>query len=122
MIEIDFRTALTSASGVSALVGSNIYPVVLPTDPTLPAIDYNIVAGSVDGTFNCRGTTKLRFEVNCWAADYLDAITLRSAVIDALDGLRTLTFVSRFLASQDFFEHDLLQYRACVEFYVWFNQ
>lgn len=121
MVESSFYNALSSAPAVSAIVGTRIYPLLVPTDSPLPAIDYSIIAGSTTGTFSTRGPSKLRVEVNCWGTTYGDAVTLRAAVIDAIglynDGVMTI----RFLMPHDFFDHDLLQYRACCEFYVTAN-
>jgi Protein of unknown function (DUF3168) len=118
MIEQDLITALTSASAIQAICGTRIYPLVLPKDPTLPAIDYKIVGGSNTGALTTRGVQRYRVEINCWGDTYLDAINLRFAVIAALDGTKVGSTAITYLMPQDFFEDELLQYRACAEFYA----
>jgi hypothetical protein len=118
MIETVFRSALTSATSVTAIVGTRIYPLVLPTDPTLPAIDYKFVAGSNTPTMDSMGVQKYRVEVNCWGDTYGDAVSLRYAVVKALSGYTSGNTSIQYLMPQDDFDNDLLQYRATAEFYV----
>ena len=118
MVETDFRFALSSASAVTAICGTRIYPVALPKDPTLPAIDYKFVTGSNTPTFDSMGAQRYRVEVNCWGDTYLDAIGLRYAVVKALSGYTSGALSIQFLMPQDFFAEDLLQFRAMAEFYL----
>jgi hypothetical protein len=121
LIEQDVYTALSTDSTVTAIVASRIYPVALPKDPTLPAIDYRFVAGSNTPAFGTSGAQRYRIEVNCWGNTYADAVTLRNAVVKALSGYRSGNTSISYLMPQDFFESDLLQFRACAEFYVLAN-
>jgi hypothetical protein len=121
MIEQSFYSVLSNAPLVSAIVGTRIYPLVVPTDSGLPAIDYAIIAGSAYATLTTTGWQKYRFEVNCWGNTYSDAVTLRNAVISSLNGHRDTAMSIQLIQPQDFFDHDLLQYRAMVEFYVYFT-
>jgi hypothetical protein len=119
MVEQAVYTALTSDSAVTTFCGTRIYPLLLPTSPTLPAIDYKIIGGGNTPTFTTMGTQRYRVEVNCWGATYADAVTLRHAVVKALSGYQSGNTAIEYLMPQDFFEPDLLQYRACAEFYVY---
>jgi hypothetical protein len=118
MIETVFRSALTSATSVTAIVGTRIYPLVLPTDPTLPAIEFTFVAGLNIPTMDSMGVQKYRVEVNCWGDTYDDAVSLRYAVVKALSGYTSGNSSIQYLMPQDDFDDDLLQYRATAEFYV----
>jgi hypothetical protein len=118
MIETVFRSALTSATSVTAIVGTRIYPLVLPTDPTLPAIEFTFVAGLNIPTMDSMGVQKYRVEVNCWGDTYGDAVSLRYAVVKALSGYTSCNSSIQYLMPQDDFDDDLLQYRATAEFYV----
>lgn len=121
-METQFRAVLAAADSITSLLATptSIYPVTLPTDAALPAIEYKVVGGSGKPSFNTRGIFRARMEVNCWGDTYDDAVTLRTAVIQALDGYADGTLSILFLQPQDFFDHDLLQYRALAEFYVWY--
>jgi hypothetical protein len=121
MIETDFYSILSTAPGVIALCGSNIYPVRLPTDATMPAIHYMVVGGTSQATFDTRGKQKYRIEVSCWADQYLDAITLRHAVVSALGQYSANGIYIQFLQNVDFDDHELTQHRATAEFYVYAN-
>lgn len=118
MIEQDFYQALSSSTQVAALTGSRVYPLLVPQDSTLPAIDYIFVGGTISPTFDTPGTAKYRIEVNCWGDTYLEAVTVRAAVIQALNGYRSATLYVRLIQPRDMFDHELLQYRAMVEFYA----
>jgi hypothetical protein len=69
---------LTGYSGVSDLVGSRVYPLVLPQVPTLPAVAYQQVS---DGTN--RGTTEVHgqwYQFGCHAETYAGAVALADEV------------------------------------------
>ena len=119
MIELKLAAVLTSAPPITALVGTRTYPVTLPTDPTLPALDYKIVGASTSPTFETSGLTKYRVEVNSWGNTYSDAVTLRDAVIGVLNGYQDANLTINLIQPTDFFDSDLLQYRAMAEFYCW---
>ena len=119
MVEQTLFTALTSSSAVTAICGTRIYPLLLPTEPTLPAIDYKFVGGANQPTMDTTGVQRYRVEINCWGATYAQAVTLRHAVIKALSGYQSDNTSIQFLMPQDIFEPDLLQYRAVAEFYVY---
>jgi hypothetical protein len=119
MIESTLFSILSSAPAITAITSTRIYPLVLPDECTLPAIDYSIVGGAAKSTQDTRGTIRLRWEVNCWGASYGDAVTLRNAVVQSLDNYVGQGIHIQFLMPQDIFDHELLQYRAIAEFYVY---
>jgi hypothetical protein len=121
MVETDFYTAISTATAVTAICETRVYPAALPDTPTLPAIDYRIIAGSNTPTFKTRGNQRHRFEVNCWSNTYLEAVTLRNAVVTALSGYTSGSMSISYLMNQDFFNDELRQYRAVCEFYVLYN-
>lgn len=120
MIESSLFGALSTAAAISSLVGTRVYPVVLPTDPTLPALVYLFVGGMGQPSFSTRGMQKARVEINCWGSSYSSAATLREAVIQTLAGYSDGNFDSMYIQSTDFFDHDLLQFRAMAEFYIFY--
>jgi hypothetical protein len=119
MIEQNIYQLLSTAPAITALIGTRAYPVVIPDDPTLPAISYSIVGSSAKATFTTAGTQRFRIEVNCWGSTYGSAITLRAAVISSLNGYSNGTVSIQYLMSQDLFDDELLQYRAICEFYAY---
>ena len=118
MIEQTLYSLLSSSTAITAIT-PRIFPLVLPTDVILPAIDYRIVASTAKATFDTSGTLRFRVEVNSWATQYADAWTLRDAVISTLNRWSDGSTSIQFLMSQDFFDHELLQCRCATEFYVY---
>ena len=112
MIELTVASILSSAPAISALVGTRVYPVTIPTDPTLPALDYKIVGGSSTATQDTYGNQRYRLEVNCWGDTYSDAVTLRAAVVATLSQYSADGVFISYLMPQDFYDDELLQYRA----------
>jgi Protein of unknown function (DUF3168) len=116
---------LTADAGISALIGTRVYPVVLPENPTLPALLYKFVGGQSDPTLDTSGEQKLRLELDCYGASFDDASALRDAVTAALNGYQGTLSDGTFLQNAwrlspgvDFFEDEPRQYRCMVEFYL----
>lgn len=126
MIETALYTVLSTAPEIIAITTSDrIYPLVLPTDPTLPALTYQIIAavplqpGLTPGV----SVVKYRVQIDAWGTTYPDAVTLRSAVIDTLipfTGAVGSVNIQRILPlnQTDFFVHQALQYQCRAEFYI----
>lgn len=127
MIEAGLFSLLSNTPAIAALVGTRIYPVVLPTAPTLPALSYQIVGAMSKPTLNNSGFQRFRMQFDCWGQDYSDAVTLREALVKALNGYQgllsdgTMLQNAQFIQPIDFFEHEALQYRCAVEFYLYFD-
>lgn len=81
MIEQTLYAVLKNDSAVSALVGTRIYPLVMPQDGLLPAVVYQRVSTvpitSLDGD---SGLDAVRMQSSCWATTYLGARILADAV------------------------------------------
>jgi hypothetical protein len=122
IIEQKFFSVLSALSSISAQCANRIYPVVLPQNVQLPAIHYSFIASSSKATQDGAGSQKYRVEVSCWGNTYSDAVTLRNAVITELDQYNQDGVFIAWLSNTDLFEHDALQYRAMVEFYIYSNR
>jgi hypothetical protein len=121
MIEQTFFSIISGFSSITAQCANRIYPLVIPQDVQLPAIHYFFIASSSKATQDTRGGQRHRVEVNCWGDTYADAVALRTTVITELDQYRADSVFIAWLSNMDLFEHDALQYRCCVEFYVYSN-
>lgn len=86
-IETGIYAVLTGDAGVSALVGTRIYPLVVPQDASLPAIAYQRVSGgptyTQDGDANL---TPARFQFTCLGSSYSQAKAVATAVRAAISG------------------------------------
>lgn len=77
------RSALVDNAGVVAIVGQRVYPVLLPQNPTYPAISYERISSTgQDGTSNRKES---RYQINCWARTYAGVVSLSAAVKVALE-------------------------------------
>lgn len=93
------RAHLAAQASVTARVGSRIYPLILPQDPTYPAITYSPIgtrrAPTFDGAPSLIGS---EIEIDAWGQTLADAETLGGilegllenfcGVFGAVDGLR----------------------------------
>jgi uncharacterized protein DUF3168 len=121
MVELIFDAALRASSAVTTLATGGIYPVRLPTDATFPAIHYLFVGGSSKATQDSYGNQRTRVEVSAWGDSYEDAVTLRHAVIAALSQYNQNGIFISFISIIDLDDHELLEFRALAEFYVYSN-
>ena len=86
-IESAIFSILTNDSAVAALVSTRVFPNNLDQGEPLPAIVYQEISGVDDN--DSGGSTNLvdaRFQVDCYAATYLETMTLAAAVRAALNG------------------------------------
>lgn len=77
------RTALTGNSGVSTLVGSRVYPLLLPQEPTYPAISYQRISNT--GQDGSSDRKESRWQFDCWGTTYAASVSLSAAVKTALE-------------------------------------
>ena len=86
-IESALYTLLTSDSSVAALVGTRIYPLLVPDGTTLPAVAYQQISLVPRKTHS--GPNALlheRYQLTVHASGYDSARTVRRALRDCLDG------------------------------------
>jgi len=117
-VESEIVTLLAADGGVSALVVARIYPLILPQDPTLPAITYARVTTS--RIYSSEGYSNLdnaMIQVDCWASTYAGAKALGTAVLSAMDG--SSTFSAVLIDERDMFEDDVEIYRVSMDFSTW---
>lgn len=120
MIEGALYNVLSTSSAITAIAATRIYPAVLPKNPTLPALTYRFIAGPVKPTMDTGGIQKSRVQIDCYAETFADAVNLRNAVVQTLHRYRDTNFQSLILdTGPDGFDHDLLQYVAIAEAYLW---
>lgn len=78
---------LSGAGAVTAIVGTRIYPVMLPQSQPTPAIVYELISSPRLGVIDARDTTHLtraRVQINLLSADHTVLRTLRDAVMAAM--------------------------------------
>lgn len=86
MIEQGIHWHLKSDSGVAALVSTRVYPVLLPQNPTYPAITYQRISGPRVPIYDGPSTMAApRFQIDSWSETYAGAKALAEAVREAMD-------------------------------------
>lgn len=83
----DFRAVVLGDATIAALVGTRMYPSLLPQNPTLPALTYQQVSGVreviLDGPVDL---VPFRIQVDCYAWTTLERDALAKAVRLKLHG------------------------------------
>jgi hypothetical protein len=121
VIEANIYSVLAADPGIAALAGTRIYPIELPEGPTLPALTYKMIYGLPKPTFSTSGMKRSRVQIDSRGSSYGDAVTLRQAVIVALDGYVDANINVQLCGWHDGFEDDARIYVACAEFYFYFG-
>jgi len=100
------RLHLLATAGVSALVGTRIYRLVLPQNPRLPALTLQRISRVTNDTMSGdTGPDDFRIQVDSWAADPAAAEQLAAAVEAVLRNWGSGDILrARFDGDRDFFE------------------
>lgn len=78
---------LSTYAGLTALIGTRLYPVVLPQGATQPAVTYQRVSTVRLRTFGApRLGRKARFQFTVWASSYSSRAAVAGQLIAALEG------------------------------------
>jgi hypothetical protein len=79
------RSILVADSAVYGLVGSRVYPQILPDGKAMPAITYQRqYKNPHDGLSGSFGTGVYNYDVSCWSDNYDEAESLGTAAQAAL--------------------------------------
>jgi hypothetical protein len=119
------RTFLLAGPTVAGLVGTRMYPAILPQNPTYPAITYQYIGGASDiSTDGPTGLTNLTFQIDCWASTYTAADGLFEAVRKRLNGYKGdaggVTVRGVFLVrKRDLYDNDAKVHRRSADWSIW---
>lgn len=86
--EAEMFTTLLATPDVVAIVGNRIYPGVLPSVPTLPALTYQLISAPRNMTQEGPSGMRPRYRWNCFAYTYDETTALAKAVALALKPFR----------------------------------
>ena len=129
MIANNLYTYLAAQAGITNLVSTRIYPLILPQKPTYPAISYSDEENNYTESFT--GQTdhvESIFQINAWAKTYAGATTLGTAIAVALKNttgsfggvtIQRCTVVSGPLTV---YEDTTETYRQTLIFSIWHNE
>jgi len=92
-IQDDLYSILSNAAGVTALVGTRIYPGIAAQDAASPLIVYKHISGVNRNQLNgSKIATSHRIQIQSWAAKPSTARSVIDAVETALDGTGYIVF------------------------------
>lgn len=118
--EAGLYQSLTSDPDVSKLVGTRVYPMILPENPNLPAITYQLISDVPQHTQEGFSHSDCILRVNCWGKTYDDAVSLSGAVASRLDSREIPGYDRLLLAGrQDLQDAQTGLFRRLMEFRAW---
>jgi len=111
MIEITVFDLLKS------LVSNRCYPLVMPQNPTFPAIVYTRIASTPQNVL-FGGTTldQVRMQIDIYAKTYKAAKTLAKSVRTSME---TAAFSATLQTDDDSFEPETDIYRVSMDYYIY---
>ena len=121
----ELRSFLLADATLTALVGSRIYPSVLPAGATLPAIVYFRVGGRTEhkpqSMMSGETTRNFTVQVQAIALNYDQADAIEEAVFSRMATLAG-TFGARPLAeTQDLYDETTKQYITASDYSCWYR-
>lgn len=118
--EIVLLRTLREDAGLSVLVGSKVFALVIPQGTKLPCITFQRIGGMPANTLSGHsGLEEIDLQIDVWARDYDEAKAIAKAVRAAMppSGPR---FSAHLIEDQDLYEDGTNYFRVNMEFKVWF--
>jgi len=125
-IESGLFNFLNTSAGITALVGTRIFPLKITEGAAIPALIYHKISGpsehSKDGDM---GLNHPRFQITCWAKTYSDAKAVRTAVTAALNGFANGGTMGVVVAQiivendADLFDPQTFEFGASIDAIIW---
>lgn len=122
-IESDLFTLVTGDAGVSALIGTRMYPKLMPPGATLPCVVYGEVATETlvqaDGDTDARMG---RYALSYWAESYAGIKAGRAALLSAVNGYQGGS-INRIAvnAMADDYEPETMYFRQVLELEIHYS-
>jgi len=118
---------LTADGAVHDLVGDRVYPAAVPQGGVLPAVAYKRISNM--RVYSHGGDSHLarpRFQLDCVAESYSEAVRVAEAVTTALSGYRgdevvrvEATFIENEMDYFQLLDDDSRRYIASVDVFIW---
>lgn len=114
----DVYSELSGDAGLTALVGTRIYPQWLPQDTTLPAVTFAQVSENPQNTIGGELALKNhQYQFDVFASSYSSAQAVAAALNTAVAGASA--FEAYRLTQQDLYEPQTEVHRVSVDFSIW---
>lgn len=129
-LEAPLYSYLTADPGVSALVGTRVFPNIPPEGTILPAVSYRRISDQHLYTYDAFGVgeawTSARVQFDCWDQTMLGAIQVGEAIMAALSGYSgdmagQLIGSSFAITEADFYEPQTKLHRRTMDFRIAFE-
>jgi hypothetical protein len=118
MIQTQLFLALISDPDVSDLIGSRIYPMRAPQKAPMPAVVYQIIAGtpvsSLDGD---SGLDNIRLQLTVWANRYAEAVDLAAVVRRAISTASSLKSITLLVVETE--DKETASYGVITDYSMW---
>lgn len=122
-------TYLTAQSGITTLVSTRIYPLILPQDPTYPAITYSFNGIEDTYTHNDGQTSFVGadIQIDAWATSQKGAADLAAVINTALRNhkgdMGGVSVHALYRQAQvDVYENVLNAYRRSISYRCWHTE
>ena len=121
---VDFEPVLLRMlledADLSALVGSKVFPLFIPSGNYLPCITFQRIGGSPANTLSgASGLEEIDLQIDVWARDYDEAKAIAKAVRAAMPPSGEV-FGAHLVEDQDLYEDGTNYFRVSMEYKVWF--
>lgn len=119
------QTYILADATVAGLVGSRMYPAILPQDPTMPAITYQYISGaSVISNDGPTGLENPTFQIDHWSSSYSQMDALFEAVRKRINGASgTFSGVEVqgifLVRKRDLYDNDAKLHRRTADYEIW---
>ena len=120
MIEDAMYAHLSTVASLTTLVSNRIYPIMMPQDPTLPAITYQRISNNPQWAMGgACGLDNPRMQIDCWTTSFAASKALGDALRKAMAMPGTFNAIQ--LNDQDIYEVDTEIYRVSMDYSCWFK-
>lgn len=129
MIGPGIAALLVADSTCSGVVGSLVYPLILPTKAPLPAATYQVISNVPSYSMDGLVYAKARLQIDAWGNTYSAVCNVAAAIRTVLDRYSG-TLPNGLIVSTctiddgpaDLFEPDSLLYRAKTDYVLLYSQ
>jgi len=128
MIADSLYSFITAQSAITTIT-TRIYPVILPQEPTFPAITYREDSHSLDESFDGQtGLTQSFYLFDAWAATYSGVTSLGDVIRSSLKnhsgnmGSISVMKVTLETGPVTVYEDEVEAYRQTQVFSIWHNE
>jgi hypothetical protein len=111
----------------AALPDVRVYPVILPEDPTLPAVSFQRISTTRQyATTGPVGLNRVRLQFDCWSRAYAEVKRLQAALMAAFEDRSSYAGTSidssQLITASDGFEQAARIYRVSLDFYIYVTE